>query len=40
VFLRFYQCSRTALFNRCAPNYAWGAPLRKGSQGCIKNLSH
>jgi len=23
-----------------APKYAWGAPLRKGSQGCITNLSH
>ena len=22
------------------PNYAWGAPLRKDSQGCITNLSH
>jgi len=23
-----------------APKYAWGAPLQKGSQGCITNLSH
>jgi len=23
-----------------APKYAWDAPLRKGSQRCITNLSH
>jgi len=22
------------------PKYAWGAPLRKGTQGCITNFSH
>jgi len=23
-----------------APKYAWGAPLRKGSQKCITTLAH
>jgi len=37
-----YQRSSTGVHGAPygAPNYAWGAPLRKGSQGCITNLSH
>jgi len=36
------QCSSTGVYGAPwgAPNYAWGAPLWKGSQGCITNLSH
>jgi len=36
------QCSSTGVHGapQGAPKYAWGAPLRKGSQRCIRNLLH
>jgi len=34
------QRSVTGVHAHGAPKYAWGVPLRKGSQRCITNLSH
>jgi len=39
-FLHQHSSTGVHVVPQGAPKYAWHAPLRKGSQRCITNLSH